>query len=62
MGHVNAQLTIKNLYDAKKAENGELHKDNIRQVTVNAMVSGIIFSRTTELVNQRFELKAPHER
>jgi len=50
MGHVNALLTIKNLYDARKAENGELPANKIRQVTVNAMVDT---GATTLVINKK---------
>ncbi|MCL2211019.1 MAG: hypothetical protein FWB95_03760 [Treponema sp.] len=50
MGHVNTRLIIKNLYDAKRAEKGELPNDKIRQVTVTAMVDT---SATTLVINKK---------
>jgi len=50
MGHVNTQLIIKNLYDAKRAEKGELPENKIRQVTVSAMVDT---GATTLVINKK---------
>ena len=50
MGHVNVQLKLKNLYDAKRAERGELSEKEIRQVTVTAMVDT---GATTLVINKK---------
>ena len=38
MGHVSTQLVLRNHYDVKRANKGELPECDIRQVTVTAMV------------------------
>jgi hypothetical protein len=38
MGHVNTQLILKNFGDAKRAKRGQISEQEIRQVTVTAMV------------------------
>jgi clan AA aspartic protease len=38
MGHVNTQLVLKNIFDIKQAENGQIPEHEVRQVTVTAMV------------------------
>ena len=38
MGHVNTQITLKNLDDTKQAKKGNLPEDKIRQATVDVMV------------------------
>jgi clan AA aspartic protease len=38
MGHVNAKITLKNIFDVKKAKEGSLPENKIRQSTVDAMV------------------------
>jgi len=38
MGHVNTQITLKNIDDIKQAKKGNLPKDKIRQVTIDVMV------------------------
>jgi clan AA aspartic protease len=38
MGHVNTQITLKNFFDVKKAEEGSLPENEIRQATVDVMV------------------------
>jgi clan AA aspartic protease len=38
MGHVNTQITLKNIYDVKQAKEGNLPENKIRQATVDVMV------------------------
>ena len=38
MGHVNTQITLKNLDDIKQAKRGNLAKEKIRQATIDVMV------------------------
>ena len=38
MGHVNTQITLKNIYDIKQAKEGNLPENKIRQATVDVMV------------------------
>jgi len=38
MGHVNTQITLKNIDDVKQAKKGNLPEDKIRQATINVMV------------------------
>jgi len=38
MGHVNTQITLKNIFDVRDARKGNLPEDKIRQVTINVMV------------------------
>jgi len=38
MGHVNTQITLKNIRDIFKAKEGNLPEDKIRQATINVMV------------------------
>jgi len=49
MGHVNTQLILKNLDDSKRVKKGELSENQIRQVTVTAMVDT---SATTLVINK----------
>jgi clan AA aspartic protease len=38
MGHVNTQITLKNIFDVKKAKEGSLPENKIRQETIDVMV------------------------
>ena len=38
MGHVNTQITLKNLWDVLNAKKGNLPEDKIRQATIDVMV------------------------
>jgi clan AA aspartic protease len=38
MGHVNTQITLKNIFDVKDAKQGKLPEDKIRQATIDVMV------------------------
>jgi len=38
MGHVNTQITLKNIDDVKQAKKGNLPEKKIRQATINVMV------------------------
>jgi clan AA aspartic protease len=38
MGHVNTQITLKNIFDVKQAREGNLPENKIRKATVNVMV------------------------
>jgi len=38
MGHVNTQVTLKNLWDVLNAKKGNLPEDKIRQATIDVMV------------------------
>jgi predicted aspartyl protease len=38
MGHVNTQITLKNIYDIKQAKEGTLPEKKIRQATIDVMV------------------------
>jgi clan AA aspartic protease len=38
MGHVNTQITLKNLWDVFNAKKGNLPEDKIRQATIDVMV------------------------
>ena len=49
MGHVNTQLILKNLDDAKRVKKGELPENEARQVTVTAMVDT---GATTLVINK----------
>ena len=49
MGHVNTQLILKNLDDAKRVKKGELSENEARQVTVTAMVDT---GATTLVINK----------
>jgi len=50
MGHVNVQLTLKNLDDAKRAKKGEMPEHEIRKTTVTAMVDT---GATTLVINKK---------
>jgi clan AA aspartic protease len=50
MGHVNTQITLKNIDDIKQAKKGNLPKDKIRQATINVMVDT---GATTLVINEQ---------
>ena len=50
MGHVNTQLTLKNLDDSKRVKRGELPEHEVRQATVTAMVDT---GATTLVINKK---------
>ena len=50
MGHVNAQLVLKNLDDVKRVNRGELPESEVRQATVTAMVDT---GATTLVINKK---------
>ena len=50
MGHVNAQLVLKNLDDVKRVKRGELPENEVRQATVTAMVDT---GATTLVINKK---------
>ena len=50
MGHVNTQLILKNLDDAKRFKKGELQEHEVRHVTVTAMVDT---GATTLVINKK---------
>jgi len=50
MGHVNAQLVLKNLDDVKRVNRGELSENKVRQATVTAMVDT---GATTLVINKK---------
>jgi clan AA aspartic protease len=49
MGHVNTQVTLKNLDDTKQVKKGNLPEHKIRQVTVDVMVDT---GATTLIINE----------
>ena len=63
MGHVNTQITLKNLDDTKQAKRGNLAKDKIRQATVDVMVdTGATMLVINKELFQRLGLDATEER
>jgi clan AA aspartic protease len=50
MGHVNTQVTLKNIDDIKQAKKGNLPKDKIRQATIDVMVDT---GATTLVINEQ---------
>jgi clan AA aspartic protease len=50
MGHVNTQITLKNIDDIKQAKKGNLPKDKIRQATIDVMVDT---GATTLVINEQ---------
>jgi len=50
MGHVNTQITLKNVDDIKQAKKGNLPKDKIRQATIDVMVDT---GATTLVINEQ---------
>ena len=63
MGHVNTQITLKNLDDTKLAKRGNLAKDKIRQVTVDVMVdTGATMLVINKELFQQLGLDAAEER
>jgi len=50
MGHVNTQLTLKNLDDSKRVKRGELPEHEVRQATVTAVVDT---GATTLVINKK---------
>jgi len=50
MGHVNTQITIKNIDDIKQAKKGNLPQDKIRQATIDVMVDT---GATTLVINEQ---------
>jgi clan AA aspartic protease len=49
MGHINTQIILKNFADARRAKKGQLPEEEIRQVTVDAMVDT---GATTLIINK----------
>ena len=50
MGHVNTQITLKNVRDVFNAKKGNLPKDKIRQATIDVMVDT---GATTLVINEQ---------
>jgi len=50
MGHVNTQITLRNIDDIKQAKKGNLPKDKIRQATIDVMVDT---GATTLVINEQ---------
>jgi len=50
MGHINTQITLKNIDDIKQAKKGNLPKDKIRQATIDVMVDT---GATTLVINEQ---------
>jgi clan AA aspartic protease len=50
MGHVNTKITLKNIRDIHKAEDGIIQDDKIRQATVDVMVDT---GATTLVINEQ---------
>jgi clan AA aspartic protease len=63
MGHVNTQITLKNLDDTKLAKRGNIAKDKIRQATVDVMVdTGATMLVINKELFQQLGLDAAEER
>jgi hypothetical protein len=50
MGHVNTQITLKNLDDTKQVKKGNLPEHKVRQATVDVMVDT---GATTLIINEK---------
>ena len=63
MGHVNTQITLKNLDDIKQAKKGNLAKEKIRQATIDVMVdTGATMLVINKELFQQLGLDAAEER
>ncbi|MCL1813940.1 MAG: retroviral-like aspartic protease family protein, partial [Treponema sp.] len=63
MGHVNTQITLKNIKDKFKAEVGIIQKNEIRQATIDVMVdTGATMLVINKELFQQLGLDAAEER
>ena len=63
MGHVNTQITLKNIDDVKQAKKGNLPENKIRQATVDVMVdTGATMLVINKLLFQQLGLDVMGER